>query len=250
MTAVRIALVGDHNPDVLAHRAIPEALRLAAARLGATVEGAWVGTDTLELEAGRPLSPYAGLWCVPGSPYASTAGALAAIRHAREWPLPFLGTCGGFQHALLEFARNVLGLAEAEHAETHPDAAVPLIAPLSCSLVERSGVIALSTDSRLRRIYGTAEVGEAYHCRYGLNPRYEPLLADGPLRVCGRDAAGEVRAVELDDHPFFVATLFQPERAALRGASHPLVEAFVAAAAGASSCFCRAGEAATGRGRC
>jgi CTP synthase (UTP-ammonia lyase) len=74
-------------------------------------------------------------------------------------------------------------------------------------------------------------VEEPYHCNYGLNPEYEWLFA-GPfgLRVAGCDPAGEVRAVELASHPFYVATLFQPERSALRGVEHPLVTAFVAAA--------------------
>ena len=71
---------------------------------------------------------------------------------------------------------------------------------------------------------------EPYHCRYGLNPAYERLFAEAPLRVAARDDAGDVRAVELAGHPFFVATLFQPELAALRGERHPLVAAFAAAA--------------------
>ena len=62
------------------------------------------------------------MWCVPGSPYHSAEGALAAIRFAREKRRVFLGTCGGFQHALIEFARNVLGVSQAEHAETAPTA--------------------------------------------------------------------------------------------------------------------------------
>jgi CTP synthase (UTP-ammonia lyase) len=135
----------------------------------------------------------------------------------------------------LEYARNVLGLRNAEHAETRPDAAMPLIAPLACSLVEQTGTITFEEKSRLRSIYGAAEAEEEYHCRYGLNPRYEKLLDGTALRVCGRDRTGEVRAVELNGHPFFIATLFQPERAALRGCSHPLVTAYVAAAASRSA---------------
>jgi CTP synthase (UTP-ammonia lyase) len=81
------------------------------------------------------------------------------------------------------------------------------------------------------RAYGSLRVRETYHCNYGLNPRYEHLLATGPLRVAARDLPGEVRAVELDGPAFFVATLFQPERAALAGRAHPLINAFVAAAA-------------------
>lgn len=163
--AARIALVGDYDPAVTAHQAIPPALRLAAQHLGVEVGAEWVHTATLGVARGgaeESLRGYTAVWCVPASPYASEAGALAAIRHARESGLPFLGTCGGFQHAVLEYIRNVLG-----HA-----------------------------------------------------------------RVVARDPAGEVRAVELSGHPFFVATLFQPERSGLRGVDHPLINAFVAAACG------------------
>ncbi len=230
MRTVSLALVGDYNPDVPAHQAIPEALRLSAERLGVSVEPVWKHTSTLGPDVAKQLADFAGIWCVPASPYASTDGALAAIRFARESGRPFLGTCGGFQHALLEYARNVLGL-EAAHAETAPDAAQPLISRLSCSLVEQRGTVTLAEGSRLRAVYGAAQAEEGYRCNYGLNPAYEPLFRGGPLRVAARDAAGEVRAVELAGHPFFVATLFQPERAALEGAEHPLVTAFVAAAA-------------------
>jgi CTP synthase (UTP-ammonia lyase) len=163
------------------------------------------------------------------------AGALAAIRLARESSRPYLGTCGGFQHAVLEFARNVLGYGQAEHAETAPDAEMRIIAPLSCSLVEKSGEIFLREGSRLRAIYGADRAEEQYHCNYGLNPKYAALFTDAaPLRVAATDAAGEVRAVELEGHPFFIATLFQPERSGLGGIEHPLVTAFLAAASGQS----------------
>jgi CTP synthase (UTP-ammonia lyase) len=232
MPTTTIALIGDPNPAVPAHRAIPVALGLAAERLGVAVESVWVPTSSLSGDVSTQLAGFAGVWCVPASPYANTDGALAAIRFARETGRPFLGSCGGFQHALLEYARNVLGLADADHAELHPDAAMLLIAPLACSLVEQADRVRFADGSRLRAIYGAASAEEPYHCRYGLNPDYERLFADGPLRVAARDAAGEVRAVELGGHPFFVATLYQPERAALRGASHPLVEAFLAATGG------------------
>jgi CTP synthase (UTP-ammonia lyase) len=158
-------------------------------------------------------------------------GALRAIRYAREHGVPFLGTCGGFQHALIEYARSALGLREAEHAESTPGAGVQLIAPLSCSLVGVSGPVRFAAGSRVRAIYGASEATETYHCNYGLSPRYAGRFAAGPLRITATDDAGEPRVVELEGHPFFVATLYQPERWALRGALHPLVAAFVAAAA-------------------
>jgi CTP synthase (UTP-ammonia lyase) len=231
----RIALIGDFRPEVIAHRAIPQAIRLAAAQTGQLVEAVWVETATLGRNVPAQLADYDAIWCVPASPYANTEGALAAIRFAREARRPFLGTCGGFQHALLEYARNVLGLHGAEHAESAPDAAIPLIAPLTCSLVEKSGIIVFAKGSRLLDIYGAGETEETYHCNFGLNPRFGKLLLNGAMRICGRDKAGEVRAVELDGHPFFIATLYQPERAALRGNAHPLVIAFVAAACARSA---------------
>src|SRR5256885_3215214 len=217
MTPIRIGLIGDHNPTVPAHRAIPMALDLAAASIGnCQVKPAWLPTDTLTEDVGTTLCDLDGLWCVPASPYASMQGALEAIRFARVERVPFLGTCGGFQHAILEYARNVLSLEEADHCETNPTAPLPLISRLSCSLVEKEDRIFLIAGSRIRRIYGCSEVSEAYHCNFGLNPNYEKLLADH-IEFTGRDVSGEVRVLELDEHPFFVATLFQPERSALRG---------------------------------
>jgi CTP synthase (UTP-ammonia lyase) len=84
--------------------------------------------------------------------------------------------------------------------------------------------------SRLAAIHGRDSAVEGYHCSYGLSPRFAARLAEGPLRVAARDDAGDVRAVELDGHPFFVATLYQPERSALEGRDHPLIAAFVEAA--------------------
>jgi CTP synthase (UTP-ammonia lyase) len=225
---IRIALIGDFDLFVTAHHAIPAALRLSAQRLGVEVVPEWIHTTTLKAPAIQ-LSAHAGIWCVPASPYANTSGALAAIRYARESLRPFLGTCGGFQHAILEYVQNVLGYTDAEHAETAPNAAMPVIARLTCSLVEKTGSVRFTESSRLRAIYGTAEADEGYHCNYGFNPDYEQMLSDADgLRIAARDIAGEVRAVELPGHPFFFATLFQPERSGLRGQDHPLINAFVA----------------------
>lgn len=167
------------------------------------------------------------MWCVPASPYAGTQGALAAIRFARQTGLAFLGTCGGFQHALLEYAEAIWGVAKPTHAELDPNAVDPVIAPLSCSLVEESREIHFEPGSQLAAIYGMPAAVEEYHCRYALSSRYSDRLTTGPLHASGRDSAGEVRAVELRGHPFFIATLFQPERSALEGRRHPLMSAFV-----------------------
>ncbi len=230
MTSVRIALLGDQDLTVTAHRAIPLALALAGQELGVPVVGEWVGTETVAGGVTGQLGSSQGVWAVPATPYRSEGGALLAIRFARERRRPFLGTCGGFQHAMLEYARDVWGLA-AVHAEIAPAAEEPVISPLACGLVEVSGEVFIVPGSRLHGAYGAERAAETYHCRYGFNPKYEHRLSTGPLRVSARDERGEIRAVELAGHPFFLATLFQPERAALAGRAHPVVTAFVAAAA-------------------
>lgn len=232
---IRIALIGDRNDAVTAHRAIPHALSLAGRAVGAQLNVDWLHTSTLlPFSIQGILAPYSGVWCVPASPYENTEGAIAAIRFARERSRPFLGTCGGFQHALLEYAAAVWGVRNPAHAETDPAAADPVIAPLECSLVEVSESLSLVRGSRLGNVYGAETITEGYHCNYGLNPHYAERLESGPLQATAHDSGGSVRAVELSGHPFFVATLFQPERAALADRTPPIVEAFVRAAAEAA----------------
>jgi CTP synthase (UTP-ammonia lyase) len=229
---IRIGLIGDRSESVRAHAAIPRALEIAGAP-SFSVEARWLPTPALERDVSGQVAGVDGLWCVPGSPYASMEGALNAIRLARESGRPFLGTCGGFQHALLEYARNVLGIIDAEHAETNPRARVPLISPLTCPLVRQTGTIHFRRGSRAAVFYAARETVEEYHCSFGLNPEYQDRLDDGRLSVTGVDDDGTARVVELGGHPFFFATLFQPELSVLRSGAlpHPVIVAFVRAAA-------------------
>jgi CTP synthase (UTP-ammonia lyase) len=230
MESLRILLVGDHDERVTAHRANEAALRLSAEQAGCRVQGDWPGTEAIARDPGM-VHTCDGVWCVPASPYRNTGGALDAIRIARERCIPFLGTCGGFQHALLEYARNVLGMTEADHEELSPEAESPLISRLSCSLVEVQGHIRIEPDSLAAARIGESRIVEEYHCNFGLEPGREVLFQNSGLRFTGHDAAnGEPRIAELRDHPFFMVTLFQPERAALRGQAHPLITAFMRAA--------------------
>jgi CTP synthase (UTP-ammonia lyase) len=228
-TPIRIGLIGDYDAAVPAHQAIPVALQLAGDALALGVEFEWVPTEQIVNPA--RVASFDGLWCVPASPYRSMEGALLAIAFARENGRPFLGTCGGFQHAVIEYARNVLGWEDAEHAETAPGVGRTVIAPLVCALVEATDVVRFVPASRIAAAYGREESTEGYRCRYGLNPEFQATLVSGPLRAAAHDATGEIRAVELDGHDFFVATLFQPERAALKGQLPSLAAAFVRAAA-------------------
>ncbi len=225
----RICLIGDYDPAVVAHQAIPKALALAS---NGAIQPMWLDTQSA-LEAN--LDVYAGFWCVPASPYRSMDGALRAIRFAREQSRPFLGTCGGYQHAILEFARNVLQSEHAGHSESDPSTSEPVITNLACSLIEADEVLHPVPGSRLHKIYGADEIRETYRCSYGLNPDYLPRLLAGGLQVGVTGPKGEARAFEWPNHPFFFATLYQPERSALSGKSHPLINAFVAAASSTSA---------------
>jgi len=222
----RLALVGDYRPEVIAHQAIPRALDLARNNLGVALAWDWIGTDAIT-DAPRQLAGHAGVWCVPASPYKNMAGALTAIRFARETKRPFLGTCGGFQHALVEFARNVIGVNAADHAETNPAAAELVVTPLACSLVGQQGEISFTAGSQLDAIFQGQRPREGYHCNYGPNPTYRARFESAGLRFTGFDAGNQIRALELPGHPFFIGTLFQPERSALENRRHPLIEAFV-----------------------
>lgn len=226
-----VAIIGDHDPEAPTHQATEAALDHAANALGVPLSRRWVPTRTLADDADAALAGASGVWVAPGSPYASMDGALAGIRRARERGVPLLGTCGGFQHVVLEYARHVLGYADAQHAEYDPNASTLFVTPLSCSLVGSPMRVLLAAGSRAAACYGAAEAEERYYCRFGLDPARQALLHEGGLRVAATDDRGEARVVELPGHPFFVATLFLPQARSTADRPHPLVTAFVRAAA-------------------
>ncbi|MFE0511071.1 hypothetical protein [Streptomyces sp. NPDC058964] len=226
----RIALVGDRSPHVRSHARVPALLDALRERDGLDLDAYWIPTEDASDEAS--LAAFDAIWVLPGSPYRSEAGALAAIRTAREQRIPFLGTCAGFQHVLLEYARDVCGLGTAGHAENAPDtpAEKAVVVPLACSLVGHEGTIELTAGSRAEELIGAERSTERYHCNYGANPDYVDLLRSHGLHFTGSDADGEVRIAELPDHPFFLATLFQPELAGDGNRPHPFIRGLAAAA--------------------
>ena len=227
MSSLQIGLIGDRNDSVVAHRAIPLTLEMAAAACDVAIDVSWIGTD--QIGDGAVLSDLDGVWCVPASPYRDMDGALTAIRIAREQKIPFLGTCGGFQHAVIEYARNVMGWTDAEHAETAPQAQRQVIVPLLCSLVEVADTVHLVEGSRLARAYGETTIVEGFRCSYGLSSDFRHAIADTSLRVSAVDDSDDIRGMELNDHPFFVATLFQHERNVFQDRLSPPARAFVEA---------------------
>jgi len=218
-----IVALGDRDTGYVTHREIDAALELFPAEADAH----WVATDSA---AARSLDDADGVWLLPGTPYRDAGAAFTAIQHCLESGTPFLGTCGGFQHALVELARSRAGIANAAHEESDPDAVDPVVSRLACSLVGEVRLVSPVAGTRFAAICGP-EPFEGYHyCSFGLDPSYvEPLERAGVVVGATAPDAG-VEAVELPEHPFFIATAFQPQvGAGARRGLGPLLEAFATA---------------------
>jgi CTP synthase (UTP-ammonia lyase) len=223
----RLALVGDRSPSVRAHQRIPALIDALTTAAGPAIELYWLPSTVISGPA--DLAGFDGIWVVPGSPYRSTGGVLAAIQAARTRNIPFLGTCGGFQYLLLEFARNVCGLTAAGNREEDPDVSEALIVPMECSLLGEESAVLIEPGTVAAAVMGPGPATERYFCRYGLNAAYLDVLQHHGLVFSGRDEHGEVRVAELPDHPFCVASLFQPELSSAPTWVHPLIASFAAA---------------------
>ncbi|GAB3701333.1 CTP synthase [Actinocorallia lasiicapitis] len=232
----RIALVGDRSENYRAHARIPRLIDALADRDRLVLDAYWIPSA----EGGDGLEGFDAIWALPGSPYRSEAGMLAAIRTAREQRIPLLGTCGGFQHAVLEYARNVAGVPEAGNAESDPDGERLAIVPLECSLAGHETEVRIRPGSRAEAQLGPERTTERFFCTYGVSPDFLPLLDAAGLVFSGTDADGEVRIVELPDHPFFLGTLFQPELAGDGSRAHPIIRGFAAAAVEHAAAVARA----------
>ncbi|MER5483877.1 hypothetical protein ABT024_11735 [Streptomyces sp. NPDC002812] len=224
----RIALIADRSDAVRSHARVPGLLEALRLREGLDLDAYWIPTE----EAGEGMDGFDAVWVLPGSPYRSEGGVLTAIQDARENGIPFLGTCGGFQHALLEFARTVCGLDRAAHAENDPATAEAdaVVVPLACSLVGHEGTVRVTPGSSAARLLGADRTQARYHCNYGPNPLHLDLLRAHGMTFTGTDESGDIRIAELAEHPFFLATLFQPELDGDGTRAHPLIAGLAAAA--------------------
>ncbi|HUO15872.1 MAG TPA: hypothetical protein VMX38_12875 [Verrucomicrobiae bacterium] len=241
--AVRIGILGDFNKEFRSHRATNDALQHAARKLGLKVESEWLQTPSLvEPGAEKTLESFDGLWGSPGSPYKSFDGMLKGIQFARTRDWPYLGTCAGFQYAFIEFARNVLGIADADSAENNSGSKNILIYPVACAVPNRKGdapklsgavpEIRLRPGSYLQSFYGKGVevVTEEFFCNFEINPEFEWTPMEAGFPVVARGPQGEIRAIESPAHRFFVAMLFQPQLSSTEKKPHPVVMAFVQSA--------------------
>ena len=241
---MRIGILGDFNAEFRSHHATEASLQHAARKLDLQVESQWVPTPSLtDSDAGSILENYDGLWAAPGSPYKSFDGMLKGIEFARSRDWPFLGTCGGFQYALIEFARNVLGIEDADSAENQSTSKNIVIYPVACAVPDRKGdapklsgtspEIRLRPGSYLQSFYGKDKetATEEFFCNFEVNPDYEWCAMEAGFPVVARGAQNEIRAIESPSRRFFLATLFQPQLSSTSAKPHPIVVAFVQAAA-------------------
>lgn len=224
MTATKIALLGEYTPTFEPHVLTCTAIEHSCRAMGIAVAAEWVSTEAI---TDALFERYDGIWVAPGSPYKNMHKTLWAIRYARQQGVPCFGTCGGFQHMVLEYARNELGLADAQHAEYDPYASELFISELTCSLAGREMNLRFTPGSRTAAIYTSLAAKEAYYCNFGVNPERVAALQGGALKVVGSDEEGEVRVVELPEHPFFIGTLFVPQARSRPNQPHPLVTAFI-----------------------
>ena len=219
MSSPVVALLGDDR----GHRSHQElnALRPMLGDLG--VETTWVPTDSA-----FTITEYDGVWLVPGSPYADDAAVLSALTVVRERGIPFLGTCGGMQYAVVEYVASVLG-ERATHAESDGESDDNVVTALACSLNGEARLVTPVPGTRFASWVAEPFVG-MHFCSYAPTPAVVKRL-EGAGVVVGAtapDAGAEV--LEFPDHPFYVTSMFQPHVGALAGAPvHPLVTAFVAA---------------------
>ena len=228
---VKIALIGEYLPDFEPHQATNAAIEHSCRHLHVDVAAEWVSTADVDDSL---FDRFHGIWIAPGSPNKSLDNTLWTIRMAREEGVPCLATCGGFQHMIVEYARNVLGFRDAQHAEYDPDAPVLFVSRLERSLAGRSMELRFVPGSRLARIYGTQSATERFYCNFGVNPAFVDVLKGGPLPITASDQEGEVRAIEDPEHPFFIGTLFVPQARSTPENPHPLVTEFVRVVAGRS----------------
>ena len=228
MTAHKIAILGDFNPIYSTHHALNDSTRQIQKRLQKEIQFDWISTDVFSTQVAFKNGLYQGLWIAPGSPYKDMQNVLNAITYARQNNIPTLGNCGGFQHMVIEFARNVCGIPGADHEETNPEATDLVIAKLSCSLVEQQEELTITdTGSRLFGIVKKEKFTGRYFCSYGLNENYLKILQSQGFKPTARSADGQVRSFELEIHPFFLATLFQPALTSSTNEPDPLIMEFV-----------------------
>jgi CTP synthase len=238
---VRIAVCGKYVHLRDAYKSISEAMVHAGVANDARVRIEWVDSEQVEKEGPeRLLSGVSGLLVPGGFGQRGIEGMVKAISYARARKMPFFGICLGLQCAVIEFARNVCGLAGADSSEFCPGTPHPVIdlMPDQVNLDKMGGTMRLGVykceltpDSLARRAYGAREIGERHRHRYEFNNRYRDVFEKNGMALSGLNVdRGLVEIVELTGHPWFLGVQFHPELKSRPQSAHPLFREFVKAA--------------------
>jgi CTP synthase len=239
--AVTVALVGKYVQLNDAYLSVVEALRHACLERDASLDLRWICAEQIESQGAAALLEGMDAVVVPGGfGHRGVDGKVAAIRWARESRVPFLGLCLGMQCAVIEWARNLAGLAGATSAELDPDSPHPVIAllPEQQDVVDLGGTMRLgvypcrlSPGTLAQRLYDEEVVYERHRHRYEFNNAYRGLFQEAGYAIGGTSPDGRlVELIELPGHPFFAACQFHPEFLSRPGKPHPLFRGLIAAA--------------------
>ncbi len=239
---VDIGIIGKYVEYEDSYKSLKEALLHGGLANEVKVRIHWVEAQELEWPGCiESLSQYDAILVPGGFGKRGVEGMINAIRYAREYKIPYFGICLGMQTLVIEYARNVCGLAKANSTEfdnSTPDRVIYKLRELK-GVDELGGTMRLGAytcylaeDSHARRAYGQSEISERHRHRYEFNREYEKILTDHGLRLTGQTPDGMyVEICELKNHPWFLGCQFHPEFKSKPLEPHPLFRAFIAAAA-------------------
>ena len=241
-TRVKICVVGKYTDYIDSYKSVQEALIHGGIANDVGVDLAWTSSDlfTSPERAREILSNYHGLLVPGGFGVRGVEGMVEAIRAARELSIPFFGICLGMQVAIIEFARNVLGLEDSHSSEFAPECSDPVISLMDSQrdVTDMGGTMRLGAypcrlqrGSKAAEVYGQPEVSERHRHRYEVSNRYRDTLIEHGMRLSGLSPDDSlVEMVELPAHPYFIGCQFHPELQSRPLRPHPLFAGFVAAA--------------------
>ena len=238
---VTVALVGKYVQLHDAYISVVEALKHGGIPNHATVDIKWIDSETVtEDNVAELLSDVQGVLVPGGFGTRGIEGMITAIQYARTHQLPFLGLCLGMQLTIVEYARHVLGYADAHSIEMDPNTTHPVIAlmPDQNGVEDIGGTLrlgaypcVLAPESLAHKLYGTDKISERHRHRYEVNNDYRATLTEHGMKLCGTSPDGRiVEMIELPDHPWFIATQAHPELKSRPNRPHPLFRGFVEAA--------------------
>lgn len=240
-TEVEIAIVGKYIQLHDAYLSVVEALKHGGIAARANVKIRWVDSEEIRRETVAKLLKGVGGILIPGGfGTRGTEGKITAIWYARENRIPFLGICLGMQMAIVEYARHVLGYADANSIELAPDTGHPVIAlmPEQDGVTDIGGTLrlgaypcVLKAGSLAEKLYRTREISERHRHRYEVNNEYRKELEENGMSLSGLSPDGRiVEMLELKEHPYFIGTQAHPELKSRPNRAHPLFKGLVQAA--------------------